>query len=122
MLTLKIPTNIRSIFTLFYTNISLYSTFSTRIILNTLLFFTRILLSVVLPPSFVDTKMYQTVNVCVHGSYSLTIGFHLPCLQLLCDITLHVNYEFLFIQKQSYIFSTISTSIYYTFSTVYSHY
>ena len=50
MLTLKIPTNIRSIFTLFYTNISLYSTFSTRIILNALLFFTRILLSVVLPP------------------------------------------------------------------------
>ena len=40
----------------------------------------------------------------------------------LCDITLHVNYEFLFIQKQSYTFSTISASIYYTFSTVYSRY
>ena len=59
------------------------------------------------PLSFVDTKMYQTVNVCVHGSYRLTIGFHLPCLQLLCDIKLHVNYEFLFMQKQSYTFSTM---------------
>ena len=72
MLTLKIPTNIRSVFTLFYTNISLYSTFSTRIILNALLFFTRILLSVVLPPpSFVDTKLYQTVNVKMLATSSL---------------------------------------------------
>ena len=70
MLTLKIPTNIRSVFTLFYTNISLYYTFSTRIILYALLFFTRILLSVVLPP-LVDTKMYQTVNVKMLATSSL---------------------------------------------------